>query len=72
MSSSTRLAQEFDGEDPLLPIMRSALEKARRDLTLLAKGLAKPEPLELQEPDEEAMTLARKHFDNGYRLMSGP
>lgn len=29
------VALEFDGEDPLSPIMRSVLEKARRDLTLL-------------------------------------
>ena len=49
---------------------RGLLEKARRDLALLAKGLAHSEPLELPEPDEESMQLARKYFDNGFRLMS--
>ena len=43
----------------------------KRDLNLLHGAFDKMEPLELPEPDDEAMTLARKHFDNGYRLMSG-
>jgi hypothetical protein len=64
------VALEFDGEDPLRPIMRKVLEKARRDLTLLHGAFNKDEPLELPEPDDEAMTLARKYFDNGYRLMA--
>jgi hypothetical protein len=49
----------------------SALETTRKDLSLLHKALDQMEALELPEPDDEAMALARKHFDNGYRLMSG-
>jgi hypothetical protein len=51
--------------------MRSVLGTARRDLSLLHGAFDKHEPLELQEPDEESMELARRYFDNGYRLMSG-
>lgn len=65
------VAEEFDGEDPLLPTMRRLVEKTRRDLTLLHKALDQMEPLELPEPDEDSMELARKYFDNGYSLMSG-
>jgi hypothetical protein len=64
------LAQEFDGEDPLRPIMRGIVEKTRRDLSLLHSAFNEEAPLELPEPDEESMELARKYFDNGYRLMS--
>ena len=51
--------------------MRTVLEKGRRDLSLLHKAFNQMKPLELPEPDDEAMTLARKYFDNGYQLMSG-
>ena len=63
------VAEEFDGEDPLVPTMRRLVENTRRDLQLLHRAFDSYDPLELTEPDDEAMTLARKYFDNGYRLM---
>jgi hypothetical protein len=33
--------------------------------------LSAAEPLDLQEPDEEAMELARSYFEGGRRLMAG-
>ena len=49
----------------------TAVERARRDLMLLHGAFDQHEPLELLELDDEATTLARKYFDNGYRLLSG-
>jgi hypothetical protein len=63
------VAEEFDGEDPLRPIMRGVVEKTRRDLTNLHEVLSVEEPLELPEPDEEEMALARIYFENGRKLM---
>jgi hypothetical protein len=65
------VAQEFEGEDPLLPVMRGVMEKARRDLVLLREAFNQHESVELPEPDDGAMELARTYFDSGYRLMSG-
>jgi hypothetical protein len=63
------VAQEFDGEDPLRPIMRDVLDTTRKKLTDLHAALSESEPLELKEPDEEEMELARAYFENGRRLM---
>ncbi len=63
------VAKEFDGEDPLRPIMRGVVEKTRKKLTDLHEVLTAAEELELKEPDEEAMDLARTYFENGVRLM---
>ena len=71
LSSATLVALEFDGEDPQRPIMRSVREKARRDLPLLHEAFDSNDPLALPRPDEDAMALARKQFDTGYRPRSG-
>ncbi len=63
------VAAEFDGEDPLRPIMRGVVETTRKKLSDLHEVLAAVEELELKEPDEEAMDLARTYFENGVRLM---
>jgi len=63
------VAKEFDGEDPLRPIMRGVVEKTRRRLTDLHEVLSAAGEIELKEPDEEAMDLARTYFENGRRLM---
>ena len=65
------VAQDFDGEDPLRPVMRGIVEKARRKLANLHEVLAASGPLELKEPDEEALGLAWTYFENGRRLMAG-
>ena len=51
------VAAEFDGEDPLGPVMRGVLEEARK-MTTLHAVLSAMEPLELKEPDEEALEIA--------------
>ena len=38
-------------------------------LTSLHELLSVSDPLELKEPGEEELALARKYFDNGKRLM---
>ena len=64
------VAREFDGEDPLRPVMRAVVEKTRKMLMDLHEVLSAARPLELKEPDEEAMDLARTFFENGRRLMA--
>ena len=64
------VAREFDGEGPLRPIMRGIVAKTRKKLTDLHEVLSSREPVELKEPDEEALNLARTYFDNGRRLMN--
>lgn len=63
------VASEFDGEDPMRPVMRGVLEKARYRLTELHAILTVVGPFELPEPDEESLSLARKYFESGRRLM---
>lgn len=63
------VAAEFGGEDPLRPITRGILEETRHDLTNLHEVLNALDALELMEPDEEEMKLARKYFDKGVELM---
>jgi hypothetical protein len=65
------VAVEFDGEDPLRPIMREVLENTRKKLTALHEYLSIEEPLELPEPGEEVMEIVQTYFDNGKRLMEG-
>jgi hypothetical protein len=64
------LAPEFDGEDTLRPIMRGIVETTRKKPTDLHEVLSASEELELKEPDEEAMDLARTYFESGKRLMA--
>jgi hypothetical protein len=64
------VAKEFDGEDPLRPVMRGIMEKTRSKLVHLHATLAVIEPLELREPDDETLDLARTYFENGRRLMN--
>jgi len=65
------VAVEFDGEDPLRPIMRGVLEATRKKLTALHEYLSIEEPLALPEPSEEVMEIVQNYFDNGKRLMEG-
>ncbi len=53
-------AEEFDGEDPLLPDLRGVLDGVQKELEDL-HGQAKRdiEPLELPEPDEELLARVR-------------
>ena len=47
-----------------MPVTRSLVERARRDLANLAGVLS--EQLELpDQPDEESLTLARTYFEDG-------
>ena len=64
------VAREFDGEDPLRPIMRGIVETTRKKLTDLHEVLSAVQPLELSEPGEEALDLVRTYFESGKRLMS--
>ena len=64
------VAREFGGEDVLRPIMRGILEEMRRVLSNLHEVLNELEPLDLTEPSEEEMALARTYFDKGVQLMS--
>ena len=63
------VASRFDGEDPLRPVMRGVLERARCRLTELHAILIVTEPFELPEPDEESLSLARSYFESGRRLL---
>ena len=64
------MARELEGEDPLRPVMRSLMERARKQLLGLHEVLSAAEPLELREPDVEALELARSYFEGGRRLMA--
>jgi len=50
---------EFDGDDPLRPVMRSIVEKTRGSLTQLHELLSLRGPFDLPEPDDEALELPR-------------
>ena len=63
------VSQEFDGEDPLRPVMRGIVEKTRLSLTQLHEFLSLREPFALPAPDDEALALAQTYFENGRRLM---
>ena len=64
------VAQEFDGEDPLRPLMRGILNGARKKLSDLHELLSAIKPFELEEPDDDSMSLARTYFDKGKDLMA--
>jgi nitrogenase molybdenum-iron protein alpha/beta subunit len=61
------VAKEFDGEDPLRPVMRGVLENARRDLSLLHEFFSGKEAVAVTQPSDEALQLARI-FDKGVEL----
>jgi hypothetical protein len=63
------VAREFDGEDPLRTRMREILDGTKKKLIDLHKLLSQMEPFELQEPDEDAMDLARTYFEKGWELI---
>ena len=58
-------AAALGGEDPLRPVMRGQLEKARQTLSLLHHFLSGEEALQVRQPSEEALELARVYFDKG-------
>jgi hypothetical protein len=64
------VALEFDGEDPLRPRMREILDKTKKKLGDLHELLSQMEPLELEEPDEDSLYLARTYFEKGKELMA--
>ncbi len=59
-------AEEFDGEDPLLPDLRGILDSVRKELEdLHEKAKRDIESLELPDPDEEVLTRVRSLLDSG-------
>ena len=55
------VAQEFDGEDPLVPAVRRILDKTRQDLVDLQPLLGFLDvEVDLPEPDEERVTFLRE------------
>ena len=58
------VAAEFDGEDPLLPLVRQVLDKTREELAGLQHPLldAVDVEVELPEPDEERVTFLRERW----------
>ncbi len=59
-------AEEFDGEDPLLPELRGVLDWVQRELEDLHEQAKRDiEPLELPEPDEEVLARVRSLLDSG-------
>jgi hypothetical protein len=58
------VAEEFGGEDPLLPLVREILDKTREDLAGLQHPLldAVDVEAELAEPDEERVTFLRERW----------
>jgi len=57
------VAQEFDGEDPLVPAMRRILDKTRQDLVAL-QPLLRSVDVEAKrpEPDEERVAELRERL----------
>jgi len=57
------VAVEFNGEDPLLPLVRQVLDKTRRDLADLHLLLDFVDAeAELPEPDEERVAFLRQRW----------
>jgi len=58
------VAQEFDGEDPLLPLVRQVLDKTREDIVGLHHPLLDflDVEIELAEPDEERVEFLRERW----------
>lgn len=63
------VAEQFDGEDPLRPVMRGVLEKARLKLSTLHEFFSGKDAVEVTEPSEEALELVQTYFESGVRLM---
>jgi hypothetical protein len=57
------VAQEFDGEDPLIPPVRNVLDKAHQELAELPTLLhAVHVEVDLPEPDEERVAELRERL----------
>ncbi len=57
------VAEEFDGEDPLLPPVREVLGKTRQDLTELHSSLQYVDAeVDLPEPHEERVAWLRQRL----------
>ena len=57
------VAEEFDGEDPLVPAVREVLDKTRQDLVELHPLLSFVDvEVELTEPDEERVEFLRQRW----------
>ena len=57
------VAQEFDGEDPLMPPVRRILDKTRQDPVALQPLLSFVDvEAELPEPDEERVAEPRERL----------
>ena len=57
------VAEEFDGEDPLVPAVRRILDKTRQDLVGLQPLLGFLDvEVELPEPDEERVEFLRQRW----------
>ena len=63
------VALEFDGVDPLRPVMRGILNRTKNKLSDLHELLSAINSFELEEPDDDAMGLARTYFEKGLQLM---
>jgi len=54
-------AAEFDGEDPVLPVVRRILEETRTEIEdLVEKVQGRVGAFDLSEPDEEELATLRK------------
>ena len=62
------IREEFEGEDPLRPVIRDVVEQTRKDLTTLHSFFALREPLELPEPDAETLDQVREFMAKGHGL----
>src|SRR6266540_739678 len=56
------VARDFEGEDPLRPVMRGVLEQARRDLKLLHEFFSGKAAVAVTQPSEQALELVRIYF----------
>ena len=63
------VAVSFNGEDPMRPVMRGVLEKARSKLSVMHEVFSGKEAIEVTVPTEEALELAQTYFDKGLQLM---
>jgi hypothetical protein len=58
-----KVAEEFDGEDPLVPTVRRVLDKTRQDLVELQPLLRFLDvQVDLPEPDEERVEFLRQRW----------
>ncbi len=60
------VSAEFGGEDPMKPVMRGQLEKARATLELLHEAFSSKDAIEFREPSERAVELTRTYFQKGF------